>query len=47
MVGIGVDVFGDFRVCPFTPARPGKMQTVCVDTAEHVTAQSTGIPTRK
>lgn len=34
--GIGVDVFGDFRVCPFTHDEPGKMRFVCIDSATHL-----------
>jgi hypothetical protein len=29
-------VYGDFRVCPLTRARPGRMQFVCIDRASHV-----------
>jgi hypothetical protein len=27
------DLFADFTVCPFTHAKPGEMQLVCVDSA--------------
>ncbi len=30
------DVFGDFRVCPFTPEKAGKMRIVCIDSASHL-----------
>jgi hypothetical protein len=29
-------VFGDFELCPFTRARPGVMQFVCVAAASHM-----------
>ncbi len=32
----GVEAWGDFEVCPFTKERPGVMQTVCIESAEHV-----------
>jgi len=35
------DVFGDFRVCPFTPERPGRMPIVCVDSAAHLERRAT------
>jgi len=28
--------FGDFLVCPFTPAKPREMQLVCIDSAKNV-----------
>jgi len=28
------DVFGDFLVCPLTRARPGRMQTVCIESGK-------------
>jgi hypothetical protein len=31
-----VDVDGDYRVCPFTKERPGRMQIVCIDDASHL-----------
>ena len=31
-----VDAYADFEVCPFTPEREGEMQTVCVESAEHI-----------
>jgi hypothetical protein len=35
-MGWDVDVYGDFEVCPFTTQKPGEMQMVCVESAEHV-----------
>ena len=35
-IGLDVDVFGDFRVCPFTPERPDKLRIVCIDSASHL-----------
>lgn len=32
----GTEVFGDFRVCPFTLDEPDKMRIVCVDSASHI-----------
>jgi hypothetical protein len=32
----GVEAWGDFEVCPYTTEKPGAMQTVCVESAEHV-----------
>ena len=34
--GFDVDVYGDFEVCPFTKRQPGEMQTVCVESADHL-----------
>jgi hypothetical protein len=34
--GFGVAVYGDFLVCPFEKERPGNMQMVCVESAEHL-----------
>jgi hypothetical protein len=34
-----VDVYGDYRVCPFTKDRPGRMQIVCIDDASRLVAQ--------
>jgi hypothetical protein len=31
-----VEAWGDFEVCPFTRERPGVMQSVCIESAEHV-----------
>ena len=30
------EIFGDFLVCPFTPAKPREMQLVCIDSAKNV-----------
>jgi hypothetical protein len=30
------EIFGDFLVCPFTPAKPREMQLVCVESAKDV-----------
>jgi hypothetical protein len=30
------EAWGDFEVCPYTKDRPGVMQTVCIESAEHV-----------
>ncbi len=30
------EVFGDFRVCPFTKEDPGKIQIICVESAENL-----------
>ncbi len=35
------DVFGDFRVCPFTPEKAGKMRIVCIDSASHLITRPT------
>jgi hypothetical protein len=29
-------VYGDFKVCPLTPAHEGRMQFVCIQSAEHL-----------
>jgi hypothetical protein len=29
-------VYGDFEVCPFTPARKGAMQLVCIESTSKV-----------
>jgi hypothetical protein len=34
--GFGVEVYGDFEVCPFTKKKPGEMQMVCVESASHL-----------
>lgn len=31
-----VAIFADYRVCPFTAEKPGLMQMVCVDSAQHI-----------
>ena len=35
-IGFGNDVFADYVVCPFTQARAGRMQYVCVEAATRV-----------
>ncbi len=35
-IGVGVEAYGDFTVCPFTQDRPGAMQMVCIESAESV-----------
>jgi len=35
------DVFGDFRVCPLTPEKAGKMRIVCIDSASHLITRPT------
>lgn len=30
------EIFGDFLVCPFTPAKPREMQLACIDSAKNV-----------
>jgi hypothetical protein len=32
----GVEAWGDFLVCPITRERPGVMQTVCIESADHL-----------
>jgi hypothetical protein len=32
----GVEAWGDFEVCPYTKERPGVMQSVCIESAEHL-----------
>jgi hypothetical protein len=34
--GPGIDVFGDFEVCPLSKEKPGEMQFVCVESATHL-----------
>ena len=31
-----VNLFGDFVICPFQPDKPGRMRSVCVDSAKNV-----------
>ena len=35
-VGFGREVWGDFQVCPFTMAKAGHMQFVCVESVSNV-----------
>lgn len=37
---LGVTIYADFEVCPFTTQKPGWMQMVCVQSASHVVIQS-------
>jgi|GEM_PF-5974056 len=30
------DIWGDYRVCPFTPQKPKVMQTVCIDSVSRM-----------
>ena len=32
----GLDVFGNFKVCPYTPERRGEMRYVCVESAKNL-----------
>ncbi|MGH9730939.1 MAG: hypothetical protein ACRD4A_04510 [Candidatus Acidiferrales bacterium] len=32
----GVEIYGDFEVCPLSKKRPGAMQVVCVESAKHL-----------
>lgn len=38
-VSFDQSLFGDFKVCPLTEQRPGMMQFVCVESAEHLVAR--------
>ena len=33
------DVYGDFLVCPLTRAKPGRMQTICIESAKNLTVR--------
>jgi hypothetical protein len=33
------DVWGDFRVCPFTRQRPGHMQLICIESGKNLAAR--------
>lgn len=33
------EVWGDFEVCPFTRARPGEMQLICVEAGRNLVAR--------
>ncbi len=33
------DVFGDFLVCPLSPRRTGRMQTVCIESGKNLRVQ--------
>jgi hypothetical protein len=30
------EVFGDYLVCPLTRSRPGRMQTVCIESGKNL-----------
>jgi hypothetical protein len=32
-------VYGDYRVCPFSVSKPGRMQFVCIDSATNLSAR--------
>jgi hypothetical protein len=34
------EVFGDFLVCPLTHSRPGRMQTICVESGKNLFVRS-------
>jgi len=34
------DVFGDFVVCPLTRSRPGRMQTVCIESGKNLAVRT-------
>jgi len=34
------DVFGDFVVCPLTRSRPGRMQTVCIESGRNLAVRT-------
>jgi hypothetical protein len=33
------DVLGDFLVCPLTRAKPGRMQTICIESVKNLTVR--------
>jgi hypothetical protein len=33
---LGVQIYGDFEVCPLTKEKPGIRQTVCVESGQHL-----------
>jgi hypothetical protein len=35
---VSTDIYGDYRVCPFTKSRPGRMQYVCIARASRLIA---------
>ena len=37
---VGVNVFGDFDVCPLTKQHKGWMQMVCIDSASHLVSKN-------
>ena len=34
------EVFGDFLVCPLTHSRPGRMQTICIESGKNLFVRS-------
>ena len=36
LIIFGVQIFGDFLVCPFEKEKPGWMQPVCIESAKNV-----------
>ena len=38
-LGLDNELFGDFRICPFTPDRPGRMRIVCIDEASNLSVR--------
>jgi hypothetical protein len=36
------ELYGDFVVCPFTPAKPGVMQLICIDSGAHLVVKERG-----
>jgi len=41
-LALGVTIYADFELCPFTTRRPGWMQMVCIQSATNVVIQSDG-----
>lgn len=39
LLGLDVDVVGDFLVCPMSEEKPGRMQIICIDSAERLTTR--------
>ncbi|MBI3678176.1 MAG: hypothetical protein HY243_16325 [Proteobacteria bacterium] len=37
---VGVEVFGDFDLCPLTKQRKGRMQIVCIESASHLVSRN-------
>ena len=33
---LGVDIYGDFEVCPLSREKPGEMQFVCIESASNL-----------
>lgn len=40
------EVFGDFRVCPFTKEESGKMQIICIESADNLVLKNRKVFTR-